>query len=75
MSGYSIDTLKWGLTRCYDRDVSDKLEPFSRVNAAYWSVTSGHPEETILAVQEQIKSDRGTRVEPAVDPDLPCEGK
>lgn len=72
---YSIATLKWGLTNCYDRDVSNGDEPFAQVNPVYWSTTSGHPEETILAVQEQIRRDRETRCEPAVDPIIPCEGK
>lgn len=72
---YSFETLKWGLAHCYDRDISSGSEPFEKVNPSFWARTSGHTEETIVETMAQIRRDRETRCDPAVAPDVPCEGK
>lgn len=61
MSNYSLDTLRWGMAQCYDRDVAAGREPFERVNRFFWSRTSGLPIELVEQTMSEVIADRSTR--------------
>lgn len=49
---------------------------FDAINFANWDAYRGVEPGTTEAEAKAVRLSRGTRVEPAVDPDLPCvEGK